>query len=113
MMQDPALAAELYQPLKMQGVTVIDSNGLGVRLKFSAKPGQPTFVYRETLKRIYKQFAQKGIEFANTSVTGQTRGGEPPTPEEGARLATLGAAARTGTVQQIQSINPFAARSLS
>jgi len=97
MMQDPDLAAELYQPLKMQGVTEIDSNGLVVRLKFTAKPGQPTFVYREALKRIYKQFALKGIEFANTSVVVQTRGGEPPTPEEVARVAALGAAARMGT----------------
>jgi hypothetical protein len=68
-----------------------------VRLKFTAKPGQPTFVYREALKRIYKQFALKGIEFANTSVVVQTRGGEPPTPEEVARVAALGAAARMGT----------------
>jgi small-conductance mechanosensitive channel len=98
MMQDPDLAAELYQPLKMQGVTEIDSNGLVVRLKFTAKPGQPTFVYREALKRIYKQFALKGIEFANTSVMVQTRG-EPPSPEEAAKLATLGAAAHAGTAQ--------------
>ena len=98
MMQDPDLAAELYQPLKMQGVTEIDSNGVVVRLKFTAKPGQPTFVYREALKRIYKQFAQKGIEFANTSVMVQTRG-EQPSPEEAARIAALGAAAHAGTAQ--------------
>jgi small-conductance mechanosensitive channel len=97
MMQDPVLAAELYQPLKMQGVTEIDSNGVVVRLKFTAKPSQPSFVYREAMKRIYRQFAKKGIEFANTSVMVQTQGKEPPTPEEAARLATLGAAAFRGT----------------
>ena len=100
MMQDPDLAAELYQPLKMQGVTEIDSNGLVVRLKFTAKPMQPTFVYREALKRIYKQFALKGIEFANTSVMVQTQTrGDPPSPEEAARLAALGAAAHAGAAQ--------------
>ena len=38
MMKDPVLAAEMYQPLKMQGVTEIDSNGLVVRLKFTTTP---------------------------------------------------------------------------
>ena len=81
-------------------MTEIDSNGVVVRLKFTAKPMQPSFVYREAMKRIYKQFAEKGIQFANTSVVVQTQGGGPSTPEEAARLATLGAAANaanTGT----------------
>ena len=63
----------------MQGVTEIDSNGLVVRLKFTTKPAQPTFVYREALKRIYKAFNEKGIQFANNSVMVQTRA-EPATP---------------------------------
>jgi len=92
MMKDPVLAAEMYQPLKMQGVTEIDSNGLVVRLKFTAKPAQPTFIYREALKRIYKAFGEKGINFANNSVMVQTRA-EPATPEDAAKLAALGAAA--------------------
>jgi len=92
MMKDPVLAAEMYQPLKMQGVTEIDSNGLVVRLKFTTKPAQPTFVYREALKRIYKAFGEKGINFANNSVMVQTRA-EPATPDEAAKLAALGAAA--------------------
>ncbi|HXU58461.1 MAG TPA: mechanosensitive ion channel family protein [Verrucomicrobiae bacterium] len=92
MMKDPVLAAEMYQPLKMQGVTEIDSNGLVVRLKFTTKPAQPTFVYREALKRIYKAFNEKGIQFANNSVMVQTRA-EPATPEDAAKLAALGAAA--------------------
>jgi small-conductance mechanosensitive channel len=90
MIKEPELAAELYQPLKMQGVTEINSNGLVVRLKFTAKPNQPSFIYREAMKRIYKQFAERGIEFANTSVMVQTRG-EPPTLEDAARVAALGA----------------------
>jgi small-conductance mechanosensitive channel len=101
MMKDPDLAAELYQPLKMQGVTEIDSNGLVVRLKFTARPQQPTFVYREALKRIYKRFQEKGIEFANTSVMVQTRG-EVQTPEEAAKLATMAAAAQAGALSKTE-----------
>jgi small-conductance mechanosensitive channel len=99
MMEDPALSPEIYEPLKMQGVTEIDSNGVVVRLKFTSKPRQPTLIYRDALKRIFKQFAAKGIEFANTSVMVQTRGAEPATPEEAAKLAALGAAAQAGTTQ--------------
>jgi moderate conductance mechanosensitive channel len=96
MMKDPVLAAEMYQPLKMQGVTEIDSNGLVVRLKFTTKPAQPSFVYREALKRIYKAFGEKRIQFANNSVMVQTRA-EPVTPEDAAKLAALGAAASIAT----------------
>lgn len=99
MMEDPALSPEIYEPLKMQGVTEIDSNGVVVRLKFTSKPRQPTLIYRDALKRIFKQFAAKGIEFANTSVMVQTRGAEPATPEEAAKLAALGAAAQAGAAQ--------------
>jgi small-conductance mechanosensitive channel len=101
MMKDPDLAAELYQPLKLQGVTEIDANGLAVRLKFTARPQQPTFVYREALKRIYKRFQEKGIEFANTSVMVQTRG-EAQTPEEAAKLATMAAAAQAGALSKTE-----------
>ncbi len=72
MMQDPALAAELFQPLKMQGVTEIDPQGLVVRLKFTARPRQPTLIQREALKRITQRFREKGIEFANANMMLQT-----------------------------------------
>ena len=72
MMEDPELAAELFQPLKLQGVTEIDPQGLVVRLKFTARPGQPTLLQREALKRITMRFREKGIEFANSNVMLQT-----------------------------------------
>jgi small-conductance mechanosensitive channel len=72
MMQEPEFAAELLQPLKLQGVTEIDPLGLVVRLKFTARPGQPTLLQREALKRITKAFREKGIEFANSNMMIQT-----------------------------------------
>jgi small-conductance mechanosensitive channel len=72
MMQDPEFAPELLQPLKMQGVSEIDPVGLTVRLKFTARPGQPTLLQREALKRITKAFREKGIEFASSNVMIQT-----------------------------------------
>jgi len=72
MMQDPEFASELLQPLKMQGVSEIDPLGLVVRLKFTARPGQPTLLQREALKRITQRFREKGIEFASSNVMIQT-----------------------------------------
>jgi small-conductance mechanosensitive channel len=72
MMNDPELAAEIIQPLKLQGLTEIGPSAIVVRCKFTARPLQPTFVYRRALALIYQRFHEKGIEFANNSVVVQT-----------------------------------------
>lgn len=69
MMEDPELAREIIQPLKMQGVADIQDNALLIRLKFTARPGRPTWVQREALKRIYIAFREQGIPFASNAVT--------------------------------------------
>jgi moderate conductance mechanosensitive channel len=93
MQDDPDLAAELIQPLKMQGVADVADNALIVRLKFTAKPGKPSWVQREALKRIVKTFAEKGIDFASNAVTVQGALG----PE-----AIAGAAASTATPPTVE-----------
>ncbi len=75
MLEDPALKDELLAPLKLQGVADIIDNALVVRLKFTAKPNKPSWVQREAVKRIYKTFRDKGIQFASNAVTVQTLGG--------------------------------------
>jgi small-conductance mechanosensitive channel len=77
MMQEPELAKELLQPLKLQGVSDIADNALVVRLKFTARPHKPSWVQREALKRIYRVFGEKGIEFASNAITVQSAGGLP------------------------------------
>jgi small-conductance mechanosensitive channel len=96
MMSDPELGPELIAPLKLQGVTDIDPNALVVRLKFTARPVQPTFVYRAALKRIHQVFREKGIEFSNPTVYVQTRHA-PGAPEETAEVVSMGAAASSQT----------------
>ena len=93
MMSDPELGPELIAPLKLQGVADIDPNALVVRFKFTARPVQPTFVYRAALKRIHKVFREKGIEFSNPTVFVQARqpGGVPE--EETAQLVSMAGAA--------------------
>jgi small-conductance mechanosensitive channel len=96
MMSDPELGPELIAPLKLQGVTDIDPNALVLRLKFTARPVQPTLVYRAALKRIHQVFREKGIEFSNPTVYVQTRHA-PSAPEETAEVVSMGAAASSQT----------------
>jgi small-conductance mechanosensitive channel len=64
MMEDPAYAKELLQPLKMQGIVDIKDGALIVRFKFTARPQNPSLVQRAGIRRMYEAFPDKGIEFA-------------------------------------------------
>jgi small-conductance mechanosensitive channel len=90
MQKDPELGKELLQPLKLQGVAEIADSALVVRLKFTARPHKPSWVQRESLKRIYKTFGEKGIEFASGAITVQTAGGPPVPAEIAAGAASVG-----------------------
>ena len=74
MLQDPEMKDEVLVPLKMQGVTDIDDNALVVRFKFTVRPSKPTFVQREALKRMFREFPSAEIEFANAMVAIQNIG---------------------------------------
>jgi small-conductance mechanosensitive channel len=99
MQKDPELAKELLQPLKLQGVAEIADNALVVRLKFTVRPLKPTWVQREALKRLYKVFREKGIEFASGAITVQTSGPGAAPPELAAGAAA-GAAADAAAAAQ-------------
>src|SRR5262249_2566753 len=49
MMQDPELGPEFLQPVKLQGVMDIDQNAIVIRVKFTARPRQPSLLQREAL----------------------------------------------------------------
>ena len=74
MLEDPDLGREFLQPLKLQGVAEIADNALIVRLKFTARPLKPSWVQRESLKRLYRLFGEKGIDFASNAVRVETVG---------------------------------------
>ena len=75
MMADPTLEPHILEPLKMQGVTDILDNALVVRFKVMVKPGNPTLVQRQAIKRMISRFAEVGIKFPSSTVTVQTVGG--------------------------------------
>ena len=88
MMQHPELDKELLQPLKLQGVADIADNALIVRMKFTARPTKPSWVQREALKRVYKVFGEKGIEFASSTITVQSAGGAALPPDAAGAAAS-------------------------
>jgi small-conductance mechanosensitive channel len=90
-MQDdnPELAAEIMQPLKLQGVAEVVDNALVLRFKFTSRPVKPSWVQREYLKSMYKEFAEKNIRFATGSMFLQTL---PSLDAGSAQPATLPAA---------------------
>ncbi len=90
MLEDAEFGQEMILPLKMQGVADIEPMSIVVRFKFTVRPIKPTYVQREALKRIYRAFAEKGIEFASQNVVVQTSAGAPVDPQV---LARAGAAA--------------------
>jgi moderate conductance mechanosensitive channel len=61
---NPELAAEVMQPLKLQGIAEMVDNAMVLRFKFTARPIKPSWVQREYLKRMVKMFDEKGIRFA-------------------------------------------------
>jgi moderate conductance mechanosensitive channel len=73
-MDDPDLAKGILEPLKSQGVAMMNDFAMQVRVKFKAKPGGQFAVRRAAYDRIKKAFAANGIKFAVPTVN--VAGGE-------------------------------------
>lgn len=69
MMEDPEVGKDFILPLKMQGVSDITETGIIVRLKFTAKPTQASYLQRESLKRVHRALNEAGVSFASNAVT--------------------------------------------
>lgn len=70
--ENAELAAEVMQPLKLQGVAEVVDNAMVLRFKFTARPVKPSWVQREYLKRMVKAFDEKGVKFATGAMVLQT-----------------------------------------
>src|SRR5439155_23215570 len=72
MQEIPEIASEVILPLKMQGIAEITDNAVVLRFKFTARPIKPSWIQREYLKRMYAEFAAKGITFTKGAMILQT-----------------------------------------
>jgi small-conductance mechanosensitive channel len=96
LMEDPEFGKEFIQPLKMQGVADILENALVIRFKFTVRPGKPTYVQREAIKRMLRAFAEKDIRFASHTVTIQSATGDDDVDDsEAARRAVAESVTRS------------------
>ena len=67
---DPDYAPDMLQPLKSQGVLATEDSAIVVRAKFTAKPGNTSFMVRRVAyDKIIKAFRDAGIKFAHKEVT--------------------------------------------
>jgi moderate conductance mechanosensitive channel len=76
-MADPDLAANVIEPLKMQGVETFDDFSIRIRLKMMTKPGEQFTIRRRAYALIKRAFDANGIHFAFPTVT--VAGGEEKT----------------------------------
>ncbi|HTN96423.1 MAG TPA: mechanosensitive ion channel family protein, partial [Nordella sp.] len=68
MQQDPELGPDLISPLKMQGIQDITDSAVVVRLKFTAKPKNPSLLQRDAFKRVYRALQEAGVSLASNAV---------------------------------------------
>ncbi len=90
LMEDPAFAGNMLEPLKSQGVSRFEDGTMVIRVKFTAKPGEQFLIRREAYKRIYKLFEDNGIRLAHRHVTVHV----PDADQTGDVAAAKGAAGR-------------------
>ncbi len=69
LMADPALAANVIEPLKMQGVEQFGDFAVQIRMKMMTKPGEQFVIRRRAYALIKQAFHGNGIEFASPTVT--------------------------------------------
>ncbi|MFN6978201.1 MAG: mechanosensitive ion channel family protein, partial [Gemmobacter sp.] len=68
LLADPELGPSFIEPVKLQGVEALSDNGLVLRVKFTAKPGEQFTIRRRMLAAIEKRFNENGIEIAFPTV---------------------------------------------
>jgi len=76
----PEYKDDIIEPFKMQGVADVLDNAFVVRFKFTAKPGNPTLIQKEAMKRMFVVFAELGIEFAKEGAAVVVHAAPPPPP---------------------------------
>src|SRR3546814_4904149 len=74
--QDPELAPDIIEPLKMQGVEQFGDFAVKIRMKMMTRPGLQFVIRRKAYALIKKAFAENGIRFAFPTVQVGGRSGE-------------------------------------
>lgn len=106
LMEDPEISHKFIQPLKSQGVIMMDDSAMIVRVKFMTHPGEQWVLRKRVFAEIRELFEAEGIKFAHREVTVRM-----PDLDEGRQLtsdekAAVGAAARRAVDQAEEDAGP-------
>lgn len=68
MLDDPEFGHEFLVPLKMQGIQEVTENSMVIRFKFTSRPGNPSIIKREGIRRLLSAFKAAGLNLASNAV---------------------------------------------
>jgi moderate conductance mechanosensitive channel len=68
LLEHPDFGNEFLIPLKMQGIQDITENSMVIRFKFTSRPGNPSIIKREAIKRLLEVYKAAGVNLASNAV---------------------------------------------
>ncbi|MEL6998618.1 MAG: mechanosensitive ion channel family protein [Pseudomonadota bacterium] len=69
LLEDPEIGEKFIQPVKSQGVIMMDDSAMIVRIKFMTYPGEQWVLRKRIYAEIRELFEREGIKFAHREVT--------------------------------------------
>ncbi|MEM9047078.1 MAG: mechanosensitive ion channel family protein [Pseudomonadota bacterium] len=94
LLEHPLEGHKFVQPLKSQGVYMMEDSAMIVRVKFMTRPGDQWTTRKLAYQRIREVFEKEGIKFAHREVTVRIPDIEKRTDLDEADMSAIGAAAR-------------------
>ncbi|MEO1329827.1 MAG: mechanosensitive ion channel family protein [Pseudomonadota bacterium] len=77
LLQDPEIGHQFTQPLKSQGVYMMEDSAMIFRVKFMCKPGDQWVIRKKVYAAIRELFEREGVRFAHREVTVRLADGPP------------------------------------
>ncbi len=95
LMEHPVEGPKFVQPLKSQGVYMMEDSAMIIRVKFMTRPGDQWTTRKLVYQRIREIFAEEGIKFAHREVTVRIPGYSGAVELSSDQRHAVGAAVRT------------------
>ena len=86
LLDHPEFGDYFLVPVKMQGIHDVNETSMVIRFKFTARPGKPSLIKREAMKRLLAAFREAGLSLASNAVVVRSGSG---TMAEGGAAATV------------------------
>jgi small-conductance mechanosensitive channel len=99
LLEDPDIGDKFIQPVKSQGVIMMDDSAMIVRIKFMTYPGEQWVIRKRVFAEIRELFEAEGIKFAHREVTVRIPELDEQKQLTDDQVKAIGAAARRGVDQ--------------